>query len=737
MHNMSRVFGRTELRITSIAVLVGLIVTTAYQPGRAKTIPMTVRGVVAGTYFVAPSGATPSSTSPSYYQNAKVCVDENSNGVCDPDETGTMTGDAGEFFLHSLKSGPLVAEVSTTSTNSGHAVAERVVFRAAFDQIAEGAVNAGHAAVPTPAAADVVITPLSTEVVRMMEADNLDYQTAKWNLSRRLNVSVDQVVSDPANVTYVPFRHSILSESVILTKRFALAARMVDRHDVSPAALALNSSATSPAITMKEAFQASMNLESIPRYDHIFIIVLENKATASIKGSPFAPKINGYLNSGNQFTSYYATGNPSEPNRIAVAAADDFGVTDDNAINCIPAGDTPDAMEDLPLPAGMVPCTQATNHNIKNRQNLFNALTAGGMSWRVYSESINPHRDVRLDGIADPAVVAKDHVYQTTDPVGAIGNANLQIPFPAALYRPKHNESVNLQNVRSAPEFFSSNRTMGGGQWDDALKAAYPDWNVDQFGDDLMSGDIGQVNFLEPDQCDDMHNITVQGTVPPNTTKINASDCSGNAIIFRGDNYTDALIKKIQASPIWTNPQKRSAIVISFDEGTATSGFNSCCGWNPVGKPGYSVIGPLGVLLKNPDGTTSADTSIVNYAAGNKGHGASIFGVLTNQSNAPKGVVDSDAYSHIAFVRTLQDMFGIADPGDDWSYMNRSKYTETFIAHHLPLLPEFSVSPDRHFDAVRPMNHSYVIPAGYIQKNGFPTPQVGPDANQINAWSLK
>jgi hypothetical protein len=55
----------------------------------------------------------------------------------------------------------------------------------------------------------------------------------------------------------------------------------------------------------------------------------------------------------------------------------------------------------------------------------------------------------------------------------------------------------------------------------------------------------------------------------------------------------------------------------------------------------------------------------------------------------------------------------------------------------LALLPEYSVSPDRHFDAVRPMNHAYVIPSGYVQKNGFPTPQTGPDASQINAWALK
>ena len=90
--------------------------------------------------------------------------------------------------------------------------------------------------------------------------------------------------------------------------------------------------------------------------------------------------------------------------------------------------------------------------------------------------------------------------------------------------------------------------------------------------------------------------------------------------------------------------------------------------------------------------------------------------MLTNQPYAPKGVVDSDAYSHISFVRTLQDMFGLADPGDDWSYMNRSKYTESFIAAHLVNLPEYANSADPHFDAVRPMNHAFVIPSGYAQK---------------------
>jgi hypothetical protein len=312
------------------------------------------------------------------------------------------------------------------------------------------------------------------------------------------------------------------------------------------------------------------------------------------------------------------------------------------------------------------------------------------------------------------------------------------LAMPGSLYATKHNGSVSFQDARSSADFFWNNRTMGGGQWDEALRASpsTPEgWDFDQLGTDLLSGDVGNFNILEPDQCDDMHGVGVTGKDSVTGATGTASDCGGSGEIVRGDIYTDKLIKKIQASSIWTNTNKRVAIVIMFDEGTATTGFNSCCGWNSStnsSTPGDA----LGPIVKNADGSVSTE-SVANYNQGNKGHGTSVFGVITNQPNAPKGVVDSDAYSHISFVRTLQDMFGIADPGNDWSYMNRAKYTEKFIAQNILYLPEYAGGDDTHFDAVRPMNHAYVIPADYVQKNGFPTQQVGPDANQINAWALK
>src|SRR5471032_1791881 len=109
--------------------------------------------------------------------------------------------------------------------------------------------------------------------------------------------------------------------------------------------------------------------------------MLENKSSQAILGSAFAPRINAYLAQGNQAASYYATGNPSEPNYTALGGADDFGIADDSQCNCDATG--ANAPTDLPLPDNTQPglasspfkptCTQtaAVNHNIVGKPNLF------------------------------------------------------------------------------------------------------------------------------------------------------------------------------------------------------------------------------------------------------------------------------------------------------------------------------------------------------------------------------
>ncbi|KAI3595188.1 Acid phosphatase [Cupriavidus necator H850] len=628
-----------------------------------------------------------------------------------------------------------------------------MVLRASLDQVNEQ-IGGG-----------VVISPLSSEVERLVEANGTSYAIEKANLAQRLDVGIDAVLADIGSASGTA-QSALLTEANQLANRFTYATTKFDRGDLYPDALAVaggdpelagmgnvtaataTTADTRKPITFLQAQQAAFNLEGIPRYDSIFIVMLENKGTKTILNSPNAPHINAFLTSGNRFTSYFATANPSEPNYTALVGADDWGIRDDNQWNCNATG--ANAPQDTPMPDNTQPglarspfnatciSTPNVNHNIVGHPNLFNAIAAAGMTWRTYSESMNPGQDFRTDSVADSAVTAPDNVYPPGTLNGntaQIGSSTAVLPMPAGLYKTKHHPGMAYQNVRSAPEWKYSNRTLGGGQWDAALKNSTDytipsNYVIDQLGADLQSGNVGNLNFVIPDQCDDMHGITVKtadGTVT-------ASDCSGSAIITRGDNYVQKLVTRIQASPLWANRQKKVAIVLMFDEGTATSGFNSCCGWNPsngtLAKP----------LTRNADGTFSADSSITNYTLGNRGHGESVYAVLTNQPDAPKGIADSDAYSHFSFVRTLQDMFQIADPQVDGSYMNRSKYTEKFIAQNILNLPEYAGSADTHFDSVRPMNHAYAIPATYTAKQSSDvttTAQVGPDSNQTNVWAIK
>jgi hypothetical protein len=734
------------------------------------SVDVTCTGVLSGV--VASAALVPGSPSDpvinaGHFQGAKVCADTNDNGRCETGEVATTTDANGHFSLTVSTAAPIIADVPVGAVNTadGSSNPTRNVFRTSVVQLADQA-------------GGLVIGPASTEVVRQVEANGTTYAAEKANLATRLGVSAANVLADASGIVG-PDKNAVLREEVVLQNRFAYAITKLDRGDLYPDALAnpggdpelTGLAGVTPAtaitpetrhpITFKQAEQAAFAVEGIPRYDHIFIVMLENKSTQAILNSPWAPKINAYLTNGNQAASYYATGNPSEPNYTALGGADDFGITDDSQWNCDATG--PNAPEDLPLPTNDQPglanspfaatCTQtaAVNHNIKGRPNLFNAIAAAGMNWRTYNESMNPGQDIRTDSIADPAVTALDNVYQPGTLNGnasPVGTAGLVLPLPAGLYKTKHHPGMAYQAVRSAPEFKFSNRTLGGGQWDAQLlatsKYAVPaGYDVDQFGTDLANGNVGALNFVIPDQCDDMHGITVRGTIPPSTTQVTASDCSsvsnnvnvltGGNIITRGDNYVDYLVKKIQASPLWQNQQKKAAIVLMFDEGNATTNLNSCCGWK-AGKTATDTP------LVQSGSTFSPDTSINNYANGNKGHGKSIFGIITNQPSAPKGIKDNDVYSHFSFVRTLQDMFLLADPTKDGSYMNRAKYSEKFIAQNILNLPEFMGSADTHYDSVRPMNHTYVIPAGYTQKasdDDTQPLQVGPDANQTNIWSIK
>jgi hypothetical protein len=691
-----------------------------------------------------------------------------------------------------------VADITNaaTSTASGAKVPGHLILRASTDQVAD------------QGAAHIVISPMSSEVQRMVEANSTKYATEKANLAARLSgptfnlgtatVAAADLLGDVNSISNKAEQYALLYEDNALANRYTYATAKLDRGDMYPDNLAVTGgdprlvglagvstgtavkpTQTQAKITFAQAQQAAFNIEGVPAYDNIFVIVEENKSTDAIFKNTRAPFINQVLSTYNQLTTYYSTGNPSEPNYTAMGGADDNGITDDNWWGCgavganaltdvaFPGGTASDGQ---PLPAnGVLPpqdsshlagfsatagnqCsttpTGGTVHNVPG-DNLFTLLSKAGLTARTYSESMNPGQDARSDSVAETTVA---DTYNETDTVGTNGTLTGTPNFAVVggLYKVKHGPSIAYQTARNLPEFYADNRTIFGTQYTEAdwkKSTAYPSydkskWVYDQFGKDLASGDVGNINFIVPDQCDDMHGVG-------NDSSCNDNNNGQTPGIVRADIYLNKVVTAIKASPLWNNPQKRVAIVVMFDEGEGSS--TSCCGWNAGGSNDGAA--PLSI---DSNGKVTKTTAPANYGSGNGGHGNSIFGVITNQQDvgtAPKGIVDSDAYSHFSLVRTLQDMFQLADPAVDATYLNRAKYTEAFITQNIMNLPEFANSADTHFDSVRPINHVYTIPAGYAQRLnpaditgikdangnvvGVVTPQTGPDSTQKNIWSLK
>lgn len=655
------------------------------------------------------------------YGKAVVCVDLNANGYCDAGEDSATTADDGSFTIKTTQQGALTAIVGTDASyldpNNARrkTVAGKMVLRAPAAQLA--------AAGTSP----VLISALSSDVMRNMLANGSSYADTQQALANRLSlnntpaqstdvtVTSAQLLSDVSTINDANARNALLFEENILQGRYTLATAMLDRGYISQLGV-------DPVKTIAAAQYAAFNVEDIPRYDHLFVVIFENHANSTID-NPLFPNFYNYLHiEGNRAANYFSMGNPSEPNYVAVASGDTWGITDDDGWNCIPDGDSADLPTDVYNPRGS--CTDSASHNQKGKRNLFTSLYKAGLGARVYSESMDPGQDPRMDGHGNSAISGKNK---------ASGKSE---PFISDLYKTKHHPAMYFDEVRNRPDFFRNlTRSVGGGQWDSGI-AAYAqakgiNWNTQQLEDDLKSGDIGALNFIIPDQCDDIH-----------TTGTEVGDCTQLAYlasgIYRGDAYAKYLVDTIKASPIWKNPARKVGIVFIFDEGSVFFGSSSCCGWNVGG--GDTAGRPL------DEGIT---TAVPAYADGNKGDGPTIFAVLNNQAGAPKGVVDSDSYSHISLVRTLQDMFGLADPGIATSYMNRSKYTESYIAANLSKLTEYANSADTHFDAVRPMNHHYVTKIGDRTSGGL-APGIpgsgsyglglfalGADPTQTSIWALK
>jgi hypothetical protein len=98
-------------------------------------------------------------------------------------------------------------------------------------------------------------------------------------------------------------------------------------------------------LTGIEVRPAPVQAATVPAYDHVFVVVMENKAYGSIVGSTAAPYFNSMLGSGALATSYYAVTHPSLPNYLALVGGSTFGIGSDCTTCWISAVNIADRIE--------------------------------------------------------------------------------------------------------------------------------------------------------------------------------------------------------------------------------------------------------------------------------------------------------------------------------------------------------------------------------------------------------
>jgi acid phosphatase len=119
---------------------------------------------------------------------------------------------------------------------------------------------------------------------------------------------------------------------------------------------------------------ASIASAAVPKYDHIFVIVMENTPYSEIVGSPDAPYINSLLARGASASQYFAVDHPSLPNYLSITS-----------------GDTYDSWAGRDCDPG--PDCQTSDTNVAD------LIESSGYSWKAYAESMDSTCNVSSSGL--------------------------------------------------------------------------------------------------------------------------------------------------------------------------------------------------------------------------------------------------------------------------------------------------------------------------------------------------
>jgi len=305
------------------------------------------------------------------------------------------------------------------------------------------------------------------------------------------------------------------------------------------------------------------NTASIPRFDHVFLIMMENHSYGQIIGdSVNAPYINQLANSANLATNYMGVGHPSLTNYLEVVGGSNFGIENDNSPNWHNATPSPSLIDPI-AGSGMdlaTPAVDTTNNGtpaapIYNvpfdaapyvARTIADQLADANMSWKTYQESLP------ASGTVDQ-VNYSDGIYSNLSPADIVNSGNVQ-----KLYAVKHNPFVYFENIQQNAD---PKNGLGNVVDFEGINGLYAD---------LRSDDVPNFLFIAPNQCHDMHGVgngSAFCAYDPNPpTQMNPT------LIQMGDATVKQLVMAIKSSEAWKHG--KNALIVMWDENDYSSNPN-------------------------------------------------------------------------------------------------------------------------------------------------------------------
>ena len=344
--------------------------------------------------------------------------------------------------------------------------------------------------------------------------------------------------------------------------------------------------------------------KSIPRLDHVFVVVMENHGYQQIIANPNEPYLNSLIASGkvNLATNYFAIGHPSLTNYLEIVGGSNFGVRSDNAPNWGSTSCTPNLQSGLvnadaaaAPPSGVqietgtvCPIAGTGKDAATPAVDTWNEITPGVFNFLADIDGVKsvPAASTVGKSIADQLVEAglSWKSYQEDLPLGPVFRVNFSngtasnltdftnlAPLTTAnvvqAYAVKHNPFAYFKSVQDGWQRDNSLNNIVGFDGQRGLFA------------DLASGNVPSLAFIAPSQCNDQHgrgNGDAFCAFDPGVTSgstVGTQAGLNPGLIQQGDVTIQRLVESIKASPAWRDG--RNAIVIVWDENDYSGVLNA------------------------------------------------------------------------------------------------------------------------------------------------------------------